>query len=300
MELRQLEYFQAACRLGSITKAAEHLHVAQPSVTVAIQKLERELGVAFFDRSQKNLTLTAEGQAFRRRIDDILGRLADAVVEMNDYRLLQRGSLKIGVPPMLGAFLFPYIFARFRRAFPQVELIVAEEGTMAIRSLLENGELDVGVIITDNLPDGLAVAPITTSSLVVCLPPGHRLGDRAAVAFEELRNEPFVMLKEDAYSRQLILEECARHGFAPRIVLSSGQIETILGLVEEGVGIAFLLEPIACKHTAVISRPLAVPLEIATGLAYSRERYLSGAARAFIAFIKDFPLASAPGNGRRP
>lgn len=289
MELRQLEYFQAVSRLGSITKAADRLHVAQPSVTVAIQKLERELGVTLFDRSQKNLVLTLEGQAFRQRVDDILSRLDDTVLEMNDFRLLQRGSLKIGVPSMIGAFLFPYIFAGFHKIHPQVELNVAEEGTMAIREHLEQGQLDVGVIITSNLSYPLEVTPLATTSLVVCLPPGHSLTRRAVVPFGDLRDEAFILLKEDTYSRQLILEECAHSGFSPRVAFSSSQIETILGLVEEGVGVSFLLAPIAAKHATVVSRPLADPLTIQAGLAWNAERYLSKAARAFIAFVKEFP-----------
>lgn len=289
MELRQLEYFQAVSRLGSITKAADRLHVAQPSVTVAIQKLERELGVTLFDRSQKNLVLTLEGQAFRQRVDDILGRLDDTVLEMNDFRLLQRGSLKIGVPSMIGAFLFPYIFAGFHKIHPQVELNVAEEGTMAIREHLEQGQLDVGVIITSNIGYPLEVTPLATTSLVVCLPPGHSLTHRAAVPFGDLRDESFILLKEDTFSRQLILEECAHSGFSPRVAFSSSQIETILGLVEEGVGVSFLLAPIAAKHATVVSRPLADPLTIQAGLAWNAERYLSNAARAFIAFVKEFP-----------
>lgn len=289
MELRQLEYFQAVSRLGSVTKAADRLHIAQPSVTVAIQKLERELGVSLFDRSQKNLTLTAEGRVFLQRVDDILGRLGSAVTEMNDFRLLQRGTLKIGVPPMMGAYLFPYIFAGFHKSYPNIELSAVEEGTMAIRGLLEQGELDVGVIITTNISDRLAVTPITATSLVACLPPGHGLVRQASVSFADLREEAFILFTEDTYSRQLILEECAQNGFSPRVVFSSGQIETILGLIEQGLGISFFLAPIAAKHPTVVSRPLTAPLAIQAGLAWNADRYLSNAARAFITFVKQFP-----------
>jgi DNA-binding transcriptional LysR family regulator len=295
MELRQLEYFQAVSRLGGITKAADRLRVAQPSITVAIQKLEKELGITLFDRSQKNLILTIEGRAFLQRVDDILGRLDDTVVEMNDYRLLQRGSLKIGVPSMIGAILFPYIFAGFHKIHPQIELTVAEEGTMAIRRHLEQGELDVGVIITSNIGDRLAITPIATTSLVLCLPPAHPFGRQTAVNFSDLRDEPFILVKEDTYSRQLILQECAKHGFSPRVAFSSSQIETILGLVEEGVGVSFLMAPIAAKHPTMVSRPLAQPLVIQAGLAWHAGRYLSNAARAFIDFVKQFPAGDLPG-----
>jgi DNA-binding transcriptional LysR family regulator len=285
MELRQLEYFQMVSRLNSITRAAGHLRVAQPSVTVAIRKLEEELGVLLFDRSQKRITLTAEGAAFARHADDILARVGDSVREMDDYRLLKKGTIKIGIPPMVGAFIFPYIFAGFRQAYPWLELSVVEKGSLAIRSHLERGELDVGIVIISDPSPKLETVFITESQLLVCLPPAHPLGGLACVPFGELRNEPFVLLKEDTYNRRVIVEECRRHHFAPRIVFSSSQLETILGLIRQGVGLSFLLDAVVRSHPDILSLPLAEPLKSEIGLAWNRERYLSKAAKAFVDFI---------------
>lgn len=291
MELRQLEYFQLAARLTSITKAAAHLHVAQPSVTVAIHKLEEELGVTLFDRSQKQIVLTPEGRAFAIRADDILSRVQDAVAEMNDYRLLQKGSIKIGIPPMIGAFLFPHIIAQFQKVYPHFELILTEEGTLSVRKQLELGELDVGIMITDNLPTILSTAPITGGQLMVCLPHYHPLGAYSAIPFTLLREQPLILFNEDAYSRQLIMAECQRNEFSPKIVLSSTQIETILGLVEQGVGISFLLDAITRRHPRIQSRPLSDPLRIQIGLVWNKDKYLSKAVKTFISFCTEtFPV----------
>ena len=83
MEIRQLEYFRAVCGLNSISKAAEQLHVAQPSVSIAIQKLEEELGVMLFDRTQRQISLTEEGKIFSQRVSDILLQIGDSVNEIN-------------------------------------------------------------------------------------------------------------------------------------------------------------------------------------------------------------------------
>ena len=111
MELRQLEYFQMASRLKNITRAAERLRVSQPNITVAIKKLEAELGIQLFDRSQKQLSLTPEGTVFLGRVEVALRNIQDAVLEVNDYKQLQKGTIKIGIPPMMGAYLFPKIFS---------------------------------------------------------------------------------------------------------------------------------------------------------------------------------------------
>jgi len=136
----------------------------------------------------------------------------------------------------------------------------------------------------------LATVPITTGEFLVCLPPNHMLGHLAQIPFSKLRDQSFILLQEGTYARQLILEECAKHQFSPHIVFSSSQIETILGLVEQGTGITFLLETIVRKHSTIISRSLAEPLFIQAGLAWNKDRYIAKASQAFIDFIKGFPF----------
>jgi DNA-binding transcriptional LysR family regulator len=212
------------------------------------------------------------------------------MTEINDYKDLHKGTIRIGIPPMLGAFLFPYIFKEFRSIYPGIELIAVEEGTLAIQKQLDQGNLDIAVIMVNDLLPNLETVPITTSEIYVCLPPDHILKDREKVPFSALRDQPFILLKENTYGRQMILQECMKHDFIPNIVFSSSQIETILGLVEKGAGITFLLESIVRKHSNVISRPLLDPLGVRAGLAWNRDRYISNASRAFIDFIKEFPF----------
>ncbi|MFZ5754419.1 MAG: LysR family transcriptional regulator [Bacillota bacterium] len=287
MELRQLEYFQMVSRLNNITRAAERLHVTQPSITIAIQKLEDELGVTLFDRSQKQITLTAEGQVFLQRVENILRSIQDAMLEMNDYRDLQKGSIKIGIPPMIGSFLFPEIFANFKTLYPHLELCIIEEGSIAIRKLLEKGELDLGIVIISHPSPLLETLPITKGEILLCLPPNHPLVHCSSVPFFQLRGESFILLKEDTYHRQIIMEECSKNKFTPNIILSSSQIETIRGLVAKGVGISFLLDVIARKSADVISLPLSEPLFIEIGLAWKKDKYLSKASQVFIEFVKN-------------
>lgn len=291
MELRQLKYFQLVSRLGNVTRAAEQCHVAQPAISIAIQKLEEELGIQLFDRNQKRFSLTMEGNVYLQRVDKILSLVEDSVVEMNDYRTLQRGGIRIGIPPLLGAFLFPYIFSKFTQVYPNLTLQTIEGGTLAIQNLLEKGELDVGIIMLSNMSDHLETLPITTGELVVCMPQGHPLSSFSRISMGQLVDQPFVLLQEDTYTRQLVIEEAEKHHFSPRIVFSSSQIETILGLVEQGIGISVLLDTIVRKRADIISRPLAEPLYVRAGLAWNKERYLPKAALAFIQFIKDYPFS---------
>jgi len=269
-------------RLRHFCMAAERLHVSQPSVTVAVKKLEEELGVQLLDRSQKRIALTPEGRVFLQRAEEILRLAKDAAAEMHDYRQLQKGSVRVGITPIMGAVLFPFAFANFQKQFPHLSITVMEEGSLAIRSRLEQGELDVGILITSNLTPRLRSEPITRGQILACLPPNNRLASHTVISFPDLHDEPFILFREDTYSRKIILEECAKSGFTPRIAFSSNQIGTIMELVKEGVGISFFIEEIISRQTGVVSRPLADPLHLVAGLAWSKERYLTTAAHTFI------------------
>lgn len=285
MDLRQMEYFQMVCRLNNLTRAAERLHVAQPAISVAMQKLEEELGVQLFSRSQKQFSLTTEGQVFLARVEDILSRTQDAILEMHEYRELRKGTIKLGVPPMIGSYLFPHIFAGFKQVYPSLDLSVIEEGSLAIRGMLERDELDLGIVITCHMSPLLQSELITSGEILLCLSPFHPLAGVEKVDFAQLRQEPFILLKEDTYHRQVILQQCKRHNFEPNIILASSQIDTIRGLVARGVGISFLFDVVARKDPQIQCVPLVEPLCIEIGLAWKKDRYLSKASQAFLDYM---------------
>jgi DNA-binding transcriptional LysR family regulator len=300
LEFRQLEYFQRTGRIRSVTKAAGELHVSQPSITVAIQKLEAELGVKLFDRSQKQIALTPEGQVCLERTDDILARMRDLISEMNDYRSATKGIIKIGITPVIGAYFFPAALARFQRIHPRVQVVVIEEGSLALRKRLARGELDLTMMITSKTSSHLETVPVAKGQLLACFARHNPLAKLREIPFASLRDQPFIMFREDTYSRQVILDECARNKFTPRIVFSSSQIETVMGMVGQGVGIAFLLDAIVTKYPEVVGRPLTKPILIEAGLAWSKDRYQSKAARLLMHSFLEAPRDGAPVPKRRP
>ncbi|GAA0209622.1 LysR family transcriptional regulator [Selenomonas dianae] len=287
MELRQLEYFQMASRLKNITRAAERLRVSQPNITVAIKKLEAELGIQLFDRSQKQLSLTPEGAVFLARVEVALRNIQDAVLEVNDYKQLQKGTIKIGIPPMMGAYLFPRIFSSFQRRYSHLDVYLHEEGSVAIREQLERDELDFGIIIIPDSSSNLQLLPMARSQIVCCIPEDSDLAARKAVTLQDIEERSLIMLKEGSFLRQTMLQKMKAADVTPNIVLESNQVVTILGLVASGVGNAFLLEMIARDAPGVRAIPLATPVYVDVGLAWKRDRYISRAAQSFIEFSKD-------------
>lgn len=286
MELRQLEYFQMASRLRNITRAAKRLRVSQPNITVAIKKLEAELGIQLFDRSQKQLSLTPEGAVFLSRVDTALRCLNDALIEVNDFKQLQKGVIKIGIPPMMGAILFPKIFSGFQTLHPGLDVMLFEEGSIVIREKLDQDELDFGIVITSNASSSLNILPMTRSQLIVCVPASSELAKKKKISNADIADSNLIVMKEGSYLRQIVQERLHSINVSPNIVLESGQITTIKGLVAHNVGIAFMLDFIADDSAGIASKPLEDPIFVDIGLAWKKDRYVSKAAQAFINFCK--------------
>lgn len=286
MELRHMKYFREVCRLGSITKAAEELHISQPSLTVAIQSLEEMLGVTLFERNHRQISLTTGGELFLQYTNDILLRTENAIAAMQDYRRKKEGVIRIGIPPMSGTYLFPHVFGEFRSLCPDVELKIVELGSVSILQMLEQGKLDIGFTIIREAIPGMVTLPVIKCEIKACLAIGNPLSSLPQIPMPMLRDQPFILLKEDTYNRRIILEECKKYGFIPNIVFSTRQIQTIINLVEQGVGISFLLDVVADKQRGIVSRSLAAPILLQTGLAWREGLYLTKPLQEFIDFIK--------------
>ena len=286
MELRQLEYFQMASRLRNITRAAQRLRVSQPNITVAIKKLESELGVLLFDRSQKQLTLTPEGAVFLRRIEVAMRNIEDAILEVNDYKQLQKGTIKIGIPPMMGAYLFPKVFSGFRKIHPHLDVMLYEEGSLSIREKLESDALDFGIIIVPDSTPNLNVLRMSRNQLMVCVAQKSPLARRSRITARDIAASDLIMMKEGAYLREVVQNKLTALKITPRTVLESSQIVTIKGLVAHEVGIAFLLDFICENSSDIKAIPFCEPIFVDIGLAWKKERYVSNAAQAFIDFCK--------------
>ena len=287
MELRQLEYFQMASRLKNITRAAERLNVSQPNITVAIKKLEAELGIQLFDRSQKQLSLTPEGTIFLNRIELALRNIQDAVLEVNDYKQLQKGTIKIGIPSMIGAYLFPRIFSSFQHLYPHLDICLYEEGSMTIREQLERDELDFGIVILSDASSSLQLLPMARNQIVACVPEEHPLARKNSININDISEADLIMLKEGSFLRYMVLNKLKMANISPNIVLESNQIETIKGLVSTNVGISFLLDFIVKGTPGIKILPFEDPIYVDLGLAWKKERYISKAAQSFIDFCKN-------------
>ena len=289
MEIRQLEYFEAVSRLRSFTQAAREHHVSQPSITVAMRKLEEELGITLFERSSQQTNLTDDGRRFLVRVQAILAEVKETFRVVNDIRQNRKQTLRLGIPPFLGSWILPIIFTHYVKQHPDVELRVHDMGTHEILDELEKDNIDLGLVVLSGELQGLESAVVSKGELQLLLPKGHPFAMLDEVPFDQLAEQDVIMYGPGTFINRRILQEFAQHGITPRVVHSPQQLATLLNLVTSGAGISFVLDDsmsLIQDSSVLVTRPLTPAITYQAGLVWRRDQYLLEAARDFLRFFK--------------
>ena len=241
MELRHLHYFLVVAEHLHFGRAAEELRMSQPPLTVAVKKLEQELGVQLFDRTTRSVILTPAGRMYLDRIKPLLADLDKANQELTEAGLGLRGRLNVGFVSSASYATMPSALRRFRELRPNVELMLHPLTTdEQIERLLENN-LDLGILRDPTRVPGVELQEIHAEPLVVALPAGHRLSANERIATEDLADEDFVLFPYKYMSGFYSLVHSLFDGRTPpRIVERAIHQETILGLVAAGLGVSIL------------------------------------------------------------
>ncbi|WP_426416678.1 LysR family transcriptional regulator [Aestuariirhabdus sp. LZHN29] len=285
MNLRQLQCLQAVARHLNFTRAAEELKMAQPAVSIAIQKLEHSLQLTLFNRQDKRIALTADGERLLHHADIILAQLRDAEREMAELGGLERGEVSIGIPSMLGSYYFPPLLMAFKHRYPNLKLSVVEAGTRAIQQMLFSGELDLGIVVDHNLPPTLETHGFHEEEMIVCVHQDHPFAGQPAISFEDFFAEELVLFKPGYFHREFIDRICTEHDLSPRIAFETNLIPLTKSIVENGFAITTFLKMVIADDSKLIAVPFADPVRLKLAIACKRGGYLSRANRAFLDFM---------------
>jgi|UniRef100_UPI0040491665 LysR family transcriptional regulator, hydrogen peroxide-inducible genes activator len=240
MEMHQLRYMVALARTGNFSRAAEQCHVAQPSLSQQIKKLEDELGERLFDRLKRQAKLTAHGEAFLRRAVRILEEVEAAKREATDALDLLHGTVAIGVLPTIAPYLLPEVMAQFSAKFAGVEVVVQEDTTAQLLKLLHAYEIDLALVSEPINDDRLITVELFTEELLLALPPKHPLILKRTVSVADLAAEKLIVMKEGHCLGDQVLGFCERSDLKAKISFRSAQLETVQKLVCAGLGISLI------------------------------------------------------------
>lgn len=247
MELRHLRYFIAVVEEGSFVKAAERLHVSQPPVSTQIRDLEAELGVPLLERGPRGAQPTAAGRAFYAEAKAIEDRVASARRRVRRAAVGEEGTLRVGFVSIADYSVLPPVLRHFHATHPGVELQLHEQTTdVQVRDLLSD-HLDVGFALGPIDDARLSFHSLTNERLLVVLPDGHvASARRGPVSLASLADEAFVFVPRPLAPalHDTIVALCRSCGFAPRIAQYANQMQTVVGLVGSGLGVAVVPESI--------------------------------------------------------
>ncbi|HLG95013.1 MAG TPA: LysR substrate-binding domain-containing protein [Bryobacteraceae bacterium] len=241
--LRQLRYFLAVAGELHFGRAAERAGIAQPPLTQQIQKLEGSLGCQLLVRGRKT-RLTPAGIALAADAQRLLDQVDQAFDRARRTARGEIGQLRVGVPPSVMLTALPASIRRYRQLYSSVSFTLREMATSAIEEALRRREIDLGFLRETKPQNPLGSALFLTERIVVVLPAAHPLASRSSINLRQLKPEPFVLFPPQLGPafHQVLIGACVSAGFAPRIVQEATQWQTIISLVEAGMGISLAPE----------------------------------------------------------
>lgn len=263
MELRHLRYFVAVAEELHFGRAAARLNIAQPPLSQQIRRLEEMLQVPLFRRTRRRVELTDAGRAFLEGAREALRQVEAAVHRARRADAGEIGHLALGFVGSAAVSVLPDLVRRLRSRFPGVKLALVEQTTAQQVEALLAGRLQAGLVRPPLVARGLEVRTVAREPLVVALPAGHPLAAGRDVPLPSLAGEPFVLFPREQGPglHDLVLAACAEAGFSPAVVQEATQMQTIVGLVAAGLGVALVPGSVRrYRQRGVVFRPLRGPV----------------------------------------
>jgi len=284
MNLVQLKYFQAICSYGSVSEASEYLYISQPSLSNAIKELEKEFGVALFNRCHKGMALTKEGEKLFELSSKLLANANEVERIMLDVGKSKK-TLKLGVPPMLGSKFLPKIFKEFNQN-DEFNIEVTESGSVELIKALDEDKIDVA-FITHNLPLSNFYKSITVANynIVCCVAKNSNLKDKNIITPKDIENEKIILLKNSFFQTEEIKKWFKVAGVKPRVILQTDQLSTLNNMIEKGLAIGFMFKEFVGDKN-ILSIPIKEPINAKISIAWKAEAGVFNTMKNFINYVK--------------
>ena len=291
MRIDQLQYIVTIADCGSVTEAAEKLHVSQPSISLSIASLEEELNIRIFSRSRLGTHPTENGKLIIQKAREMLYFAEEMknIAQNNNSTL--SGTLSIATVPSFCATLLPKSIGVFKNNFPNVQIDIIEEGTIQIENHLLKHNVDIGLTSNrgPNLSPRLSFMPIIPSEIMACVNKQSALANKKKIKFADIINYPIVILNSEYRIHNIILERLKSYG-NPNILLTARNPSSIKNIILEGLAIGFDTD-ISLKTDPYVSNGDIIPLKLAEqtktffGILHIKKE-LSAASKEFIKILK--------------
>lgn len=294
MSDRRLQVFHTVAKLLSFTKAAESLHMTQPAVTFQIRQLEEQFNTRLFDRTHNRITLTDAGQIIythAKKIFELYGQMENAVRDLTGEI---SGMLTLGASTTIAEYMLPASLGSFRTQYPEINIQLKVSNTEGIVSMVENNEIDFGIVEAPVHNKNLTVDVCREDQLVCIVSNDHKLANQPSARVKDLVDFPYICREEGSGTREVIHEYLERHGVPEsdlKLSMELGSPEAIKGAVEAGMGISVVSRATISKELALgtlkalnlepeLSRPFS--------FVYKKQKFRVKAMEELLEFARDY------------
>ncbi|MBB1486881.1 LysR family transcriptional regulator [Oceanospirillum sediminis] len=287
MDIKRLKYFCALAQIGNFTHTATHLGIAQPALSMAIKKLEEEVGLKLVNRAERKMTLTSDGEVLLRHAQRILNTVSEAELEIQELKGFETGTIQFGASSMLSSYYLPEMLASFKKQYPKVRVNLIEAGTASLQQMLLEGELDIALIRSDRPHEQIRCVELFQEEVAACVPQDHPLSQQQEITLETFCREPLVLYREGYFLREAVSKYSRQHHIKLDIRFETNLIDLLKSLVENEVGISTVLSRIVTEKDKLTTIPFTPRIPLYIGLGWKKNHYLSKASRAFVDFMQN-------------
>lgn len=286
MNLIQLKYFVSVCETGTVSEAAENLHISQPSLSNAIKEMEREFGVKLFFRQHRGMVKTFEGERFYKMAKELLSRAEQTEIIMKDMGK-QRKILRLGVPPMIGSIVLPGIYREFLSENPDIQIEITEGGQHELLSKLSEGLLDMIFMPHEDFEEqGFAGINIVKTEIVCCVSEENSLASRKSISAKDLSETPIVLFKDSFYHTEEVRKWFSESEVTPDIILQTAQLSTIQSMVSNNIAAGFMFRPLVNEKKGFKPVPAEPKMKINISLVWKKDSYFFTAMKKFRDYVQ--------------
>ena len=273
MNITQLKYFHAVATYHTVSHAAQHLYISQPSLSNSIKELEKEFSVTLFYRRYNGMFLTPAGTKLYNFVTDLLSRY-DEVERLMRSMGKDRKQLRLGIPPMISAFLLGDIYKNFISTNKDIDLSITEKGRYELLEQL-NDELLDAVLIPHNTPfdSNLSAKKIGTLEIVCCASKTSLLSRYTTVDAKTLAEYPLLLFSDTFFQTKTIKNWFENSAVEPKISLQTEQLSTAQNMIENNLAVGFMFKKLAQKNPSVAWIPLDPPIYVDISILRKKDSY---------------------------
>uniref|UniRef100_UPI003B52F05E LysR family transcriptional regulator n=1 Tax=Roseovarius indicus TaxID=540747 RepID=UPI003B52F05E len=290
--IRQIRYFVATAEAGQVSRAAEICNITQSSITLAINRLEDELGQKLFVRQSRGMLLTAQGEDFLRHCHAILQTLDDAMELCPAVPSDLTATIRVGMTGTIAGYVFPPFWRKFKREFPRITLAVVEAEYAELEKALLADELDMVMMLISNIrrSDACTYEKLLESPRRLWLANSNPLANKERISLADLKDQDYIVPTMDAHEG-MIERYWVANGFEPKVLFRSYALEALRSMVGNDLGVSILSDMVyrsfSLEGRRIVRRDLVEPPPSSdVGIAWRKDEALSVAGKTFLSMLR--------------